>query len=121
MRKITTQFQIPYLQILDEKGTVDQQVMPRLSPGQIRELFEWMVFTRIFDDITLRLQREGRMGTYPPMVGEEAAIVGTACAMNRNDWLFWSYRENAAAGAQHLMNKIKEILQDEKWIELWKI
>jgi pyruvate dehydrogenase E1 component alpha subunit len=97
MRKITAQFQIPYLQILDEKGNVDHHAMPRLSPRQIRELFEWMVFARIFDDITLRLQREGRMGTYPPMVGEEAAIVGTAYAMKRNDWLFWSYRENAAA------------------------
>jgi len=97
MQKITAQFQIPYLQILDEEGNVDQQLMPRLSPEQTRGLFEWMVFTRIFDDITLRLQREGRMGTYPPMVGEEAVIVGTAWAMNRNDWLFWSYRENAAA------------------------
>jgi len=55
------------------------------------------------------------------MVGEEAVIVGTACAMNRNDWLFWSYRVNDGAGAQRLMNKIKDILQDEKWIELWKI
>ena len=97
MQKITAQFQIPFLQILDESGKADQALMPGLSSGQIRELFEWMVFARIFDDIAIRLQREGRMGTYPPMVGEEAAIVGTAYAMKRNDWLFWSYRENAAA------------------------
>jgi pyruvate dehydrogenase E1 component alpha subunit len=37
------------------------------------------------------------MGTYPPLLGEEATIVGTAYAMKKNDWLFWSYRENVAA------------------------
>jgi pyruvate dehydrogenase E1 component alpha subunit len=97
MKTVSAQFQIPYLQILDEKGKADQALIPKLSSRQIKKLFEWMVFARIFDDITLRLQREGRMGTYPPMIGEEATIVGTAYAMNRNDWVFWSYRENAAA------------------------
>jgi pyruvate dehydrogenase E2 component (dihydrolipoamide acetyltransferase) len=35
--------------------------------------------------------------------------------------LTFDHRVNDGAGAQRLMNKIKEILQDEKWIELWKI
>ena len=96
MRKVAAAFEIPYLQILDEEGSADQELMPRLSGERIKELFEWMVFTRIFDDITMRLQREGRMGTYPPMVGEEATIVGTAYAMDKNDWFFWSYREHSA-------------------------
>jgi pyruvate dehydrogenase E1 component alpha subunit len=53
-----------------------------------------MVLTRVFDDIALRMNREGRLGTYAPMIGEEASIVGTGYAMQKNDWLFPSFREN---------------------------
>jgi len=94
MKKTIAQFQVPYLQVLDETGKIDENVMTPLSSKQIKELFELMVLTRVFDDIALRMNREGRLGTYAPMIGEEASIVGTGYAMEKNDWLFPSFREN---------------------------
>jgi pyruvate dehydrogenase E1 component alpha subunit len=94
MRKTIAQFQVPYLQVLDESGKVDANAMPSLQNKQVKELFELMVLTRVFDDIALRLNREGRIGTYAPMIGEEASIVGAGYAMGRNDWLFPSFRED---------------------------
>ena len=44
----------------------------------------------------MKLQRQGRMGTYAPCSGQEAAQVGSACALREQDWIFPSYREHAA-------------------------
>src|SRR5699024_5467301 len=43
------------------------------------------------------LQRQGRMGTYPPLSGQEGAQVGSAHALADDDWLFPSYREHGAS------------------------
>src|SRR3990172_12373190 len=94
MRKTIAQFQVPYLQILNEKGDVDEKLMPSLQKKKVKELFELMILTRVFDDIALRMNREGRLGTYAPMIGEEASIVGTGYAMDKKDWLVPSFREN---------------------------
>ena len=53
--------------------------------------------TRFFDERAVTLQRQGRLGVYPPSFGQEAAQVGTALALEKSDWLVPSYRENAAA------------------------
>jgi len=44
----------------------------------------------------VNLQRQGRMGTYPPLAGQEAAQVGSAFALDDGDWIAPSYREHAA-------------------------
>jgi len=51
------------------------------------------VLSRTFDERALSLQREGRLGTYPPILGQEAAQVGSAFALQPGDWLFPSFRE----------------------------
>jgi pyruvate dehydrogenase E1 component alpha subunit len=45
------------------------------------------------DQRSLSLQRQGRMGTYPPVSGQEAAQVGSAYALGKDDWVFPSFRE----------------------------
>src|SRR5215468_10359146 len=59
-------------------------------------LYRAMVLTRAFDLKAVSLQRTGRLGTYAVSLGQEAAAVGVASAMRREDVLLPSYRDNAA-------------------------
>jgi pyruvate dehydrogenase E1 component alpha subunit len=52
-----------------------------------------MVFGRQLDERGLQLQRQGRLGVWGPMIGQEAAQAGLGLAMRDGDWLFPSYRE----------------------------
>jgi pyruvate dehydrogenase E1 component alpha subunit len=91
--EILATFAVRRLTILDENGVVDEALMPPLSDEEIRRMHEAMVLTRTFDERALTLQREGRIGTYPPVTGQEAAQVGSALALAPTDWVFPSFRE----------------------------
>ncbi len=82
------------LEILDTEGGVDTALMPAIDPGRIRDLYRDMVLMRTFDDKALKLQRQGRMGTWPPIKGQEAVQAGVALAMGENDWLIPAFREH---------------------------
>jgi len=86
-------FEVRRLSILDPDGTVDEALMPPLTDTQIKGMYEAMLLARIFDERALNLQREGRLGTYPPLLGQEAAQVGSALALEPADWVFPSFRE----------------------------
>ena len=86
-------FSLQRLTILDEQGNVDAALMPDLSDAEIRRMYENMVLMRTFDQQAVNLQREGRLGTYPPHLGQEAAQVGSALALQPTDWVFPSFRE----------------------------
>jgi pyruvate dehydrogenase E1 component alpha subunit/2-oxoisovalerate dehydrogenase E1 component alpha subunit len=55
------------------------------------------VQVREFDRRMLVLQRQGRIGFYGPILGQEAATVGSAAAMQPQDWVFPALREGAVA------------------------
>jgi len=57
---------------------------------------------RLFDERAVTLQRQGRLGVFPPYRGQEAAQVGAALALEPGDWLVPTYRETAAAIAHGL-------------------
>jgi pyruvate dehydrogenase E1 component alpha subunit len=95
-QKVLGRFSVSWLQVLNEKGIADKKLMPRLSAGAIRDLYKQMVVSRVFDEKCLALQRQGRMGTYASVRGQEAAQVGSAYAMEKEDWMFSAFRENAA-------------------------
>lgn len=88
--------EIKYLQVLSEDGSADEALMPPLSEEQIRQMYELMALARLFDQRAVALQREGRISTYAPVIGEEAAQVGSVLALSERDWLFPMYRSNAA-------------------------
>ena len=88
--------EVKYLQVLNEKGKLDKKLMPKVSAAKIKKMYEWMVLTRIFDDTALSLQREGRILTYAPMRGQEAAQIGSAFALQKGDWMVPCFRENGA-------------------------
>lgn len=82
---------------LSDDGTVDPNTDPRLSGGELRNLYEWMTRTRWLDERLTGLQRQGRVGFHVGSLGEEAAIIGAAAAMRKQDWIFPCYREFGAA------------------------
>ena len=92
--KTIKDFKVDYLQVLDKDGNCHEN--PKLSSTQIKDMYKYMVLSRIFDDRALKLQRQGRIGTYPSILGQEAAQVGSAYALDKNTWIFPSFREHAS-------------------------
>lgn len=85
------------VQILDDDGRVlEDAEVPDLSEEELVEMYEQMRLARHFDERAVSLQRQGRMGTYPPLSGQEGAQIGSAHALDEEDWLFPSYREHGA-------------------------
>ncbi len=89
---------VEFLSILDEKGVLDEKLgKDTLSDDEVAHLYEFMVTCRQLDEVAFKLQRSGRMGTYPQNKGQEAAAVGVGhAAKNGVDFLVPCYRENAA-------------------------
>ncbi|MFD6756878.1 pyruvate dehydrogenase (acetyl-transferring) E1 component subunit alpha [Micromonospora gifhornensis] len=64
---------------------------------QIRQLYRDMVVVRRLDATALALARQGELGAWPSLLGQEAAQVGTARALDPGDMVFPSYREHGVA------------------------
>ena len=96
MKKVIQKFEIEYLQVLDENGKVDEKLMPKLSINQIKEMYEQMILVRTFDEKALNMQRQGRIGSYLQVKGQEASQVGSVYALKDSDWLFPMYRSSGA-------------------------
>ncbi|GAB3807825.1 pyruvate dehydrogenase (acetyl-transferring) E1 component subunit alpha [Humibacter antri] len=64
---------------------------------QLLGLYEDMVVARRIDTEATALQRQGQLVLWPPLIGQEAAQIGSARALRRGDFVFSSYRENAVA------------------------
>jgi len=84
------------VQILDETGKL-VRTYPDIKDEELLGLYKWMVQARTFDQRALKLQRQGRIGTYAPMIGQEAAQIGSAFALGEQDWIYPSYREVGAS------------------------
>lgn len=91
--RVVDSFQVKRLEILKENGEADLSLMPPLSDAYIRRMYELMILSRVFDRFALNLQREGRLGTYPSILGQEASQIGSAFALEKTDWIFPSFRE----------------------------
>jgi pyruvate dehydrogenase E1 component alpha subunit len=70
---------------------------PDLTSEQLLAAYRLMVLVRTTDERCLSLQRQGRIGFYAPLMGQEAAQVGCALAVRPEDWMFPAYRELAVA------------------------
>jgi len=90
------QFAIEHLSILDSDGTLDTALEPQLSPDDLRRLYRAMLLGRRLDERMLRLQRQGRIGTFAPIKGQEASQLGTVFTLRKTDWMVPSFRETAA-------------------------
>ncbi|MHC4832032.1 MAG: thiamine pyrophosphate-dependent dehydrogenase E1 component subunit alpha, partial [Planctomycetota bacterium] len=68
-----------------------------LPPSTLKTMYRSMVLTRTLDTKMVVLQRQGRIHFYGPITGQEAATLGPAFAMRREDWIFPALREAAIA------------------------
>ncbi|MFH0980627.1 MAG: pyruvate dehydrogenase (acetyl-transferring) E1 component subunit alpha [Planctomycetota bacterium] len=91
--KPVARFSISYLQILDEKGKLDEKLEPQLSPDELKKLYWWMCLAREADQRMHKLQRQGRTGTFPLSTGQEATVCGATFAMTDRDWYVGAYRD----------------------------
>ncbi len=96
--KVINGCEVTYLQVLDETGKiVNNKDMPKLSKEELKRLYYLMLLSRTFDGESISLQRQGRIYTYASLYGQEAAQVGSAFAMGKDDIAFPSFREHAVA------------------------
>src|SRR5262245_3870478 len=85
----------PVVRCLDEAGELLAAEAP-LSDDQALQGLRVMLLGRRFDERCVSLQRQGRMVTLAPGIGQEAATVGAAMALDQaTDWFVPQYRELA--------------------------
>jgi pyruvate dehydrogenase E1 component alpha subunit len=84
---------IQHVAVLGEDGTVDPALDPGIPPADLERLYRTALVARRFDERMLRLQRQGRIGTYLPARGHEAAVLGSVYALGPIDWLVPVWRE----------------------------
>jgi 2-oxoisovalerate dehydrogenase E1 component alpha subunit len=87
------------IQLLTPEGErVDDPRYPLdLGPDELRRLYTDMALARRYDTEAVALQRQGELGLWPPLAGQEAAQVGSGRALRDDDVVFPSYREHAVA------------------------
>ncbi|MFD1206603.1 MULTISPECIES: pyruvate dehydrogenase (acetyl-transferring) E1 component subunit alpha [Sporosarcina] len=81
---------------LDEAGNLLDEKDCGIADDLLVEMYRQMKEVRILDEKLLKMQRQGRIGTYAPFSGQEAAQIGSALALERSDWICPSYRDLAA-------------------------
>lgn len=82
------------LQILNEEGEiVNEALVPDLTDEQLQELMRRMVFTRILDQRSISLNRQGRLGFYAPTAGQEASQIASHFALEKDDYILPGYRD----------------------------
>ncbi len=82
-----------HLSILDENAKLDAALEPSLDDRELLRMHRGMVLTREFDDRMLRMQRQGRIGTFPPVRGQEASQIASVIPLRADDWMVPSFRE----------------------------
>ncbi len=87
---------IETLSILNAQGDLDKDLEPQIDAETLRKLHRTMLLGRRFDERLLDLQRQGRIGTFPPTAGQEAAHLGAVAHLTPTDWMVPSFRETAA-------------------------
>jgi pyruvate dehydrogenase E1 component alpha subunit len=93
---IEPQFPTERLSILDGDGKLDAKLEPKISPDDLKRLYRAMVLGRRLDERMLKLQRQGRIGTFAPIKGQEAAQIGSVFTLEPRDWMVPSFRDTAA-------------------------
>lgn len=79
--------------LINPDGTVRDRLPITLD--EMKALYADMVEARVFDDKSIAMQRQGRLATYAPFRGQEAAQIGAAAALRDDDWVVATYRDAA--------------------------
>lgn len=90
------------VRLLDENGVRHEDErfdawVSDIGPDQLLDLYEDMRVIRRIDSEATALQRQGELGLWPPLLGQEAAQIGSGRALRSDDFVFSSYREHGVA------------------------
>src|SRR5881409_3567777 len=81
--------------VIGDGETVPDGEVEGLSEDDLLELHRWLVLLRTYDQRSVVFHRQGRIGTYAIYWNHEAMQAGSVYALEREDWIFPSYRESA--------------------------
>ncbi len=82
------------VRFLDEEGRLLDGAVPELDDEQVLEALRFMMLGRTFDTKSFSQQRQGKLGTFAPVHGQEGALMGSAMALDpARDWIVPQYRE----------------------------
>jgi pyruvate dehydrogenase E1 component alpha subunit len=84
------------LEVLNYKGEiVNEKLVPILDKDFLINMYKTMMLGRVADTKALQYQRQGRLLTYAPIKGQEAAQVAPIAALAKEDWMVPAFRELA--------------------------
>ena len=88
-----------FVQLLTPEGErIDHPDYPLdLSAADIRDLYRDLVLVRRIDTEAIALQRQGELGIWASLLGQEAAQIGSGRALSPDDMVFPTYREHGVA------------------------
>jgi 2-oxoisovalerate dehydrogenase E1 component alpha subunit len=88
-----------FIQLLTPEGErIDHPDYPLdLSAGDIRSMYRDLVLVRTIDTVAISLQRQGELGIWASLLGQEAAQIGSGRALSPDDMVFPTYREHGVA------------------------
>ena len=82
------------LRVTDNEGhVVNKKLMPKLSDETVIGVYKDMFYERVADEMAISYQRQGRMFTYTPNLGQEAIHIAAGKIIRENDWLVPAFRE----------------------------
>jgi pyruvate dehydrogenase E1 component alpha subunit len=81
--------------VIGDGESVPDGEVEGLDEGDFLELYRQLVLLRTYDERSVVYHRQGRIGTYAIFWNHEAMQVGSVYALEREDWIFPSYRESA--------------------------
>lgn len=92
LEEIENKFEM--FQVLNKEGEiVNDAYVPDLSDDELKELMRRMVYTRVLDQRSIALNRQGRLGFYAPTAGQEASQIASHFAIEKDDYLLPGYRD----------------------------
>jgi 2-oxoisovalerate dehydrogenase E1 component alpha subunit len=88
-----------FIQLLTPEGErIDHPDYPLdLSADDIRSMYRDLVLVRTIDTVAISLQRQGELGIWASLLGQEAAQIGSGRALGPDDMVFPTYREHGVA------------------------
>jgi pyruvate dehydrogenase E1 component alpha subunit len=88
-----------FIQLLTPEGErIDHPDYPLdLSAADIRSMYQDLVLVRTIDTVAISLQRQGELGIWASLLGQEAAQIGSGRALSPQDMVFPTYREHGVA------------------------
>jgi pyruvate dehydrogenase E1 component alpha subunit len=81
--------------VIGDGETIPDGEVDGLDEADFLELYRGLVLLRTYDERSVVYHRQGRIGTYAIFWNHEAMQVGSAYALEDDDWIFPSYRESA--------------------------